>query len=121
MEEDRLENRGMLLNMAVEELGSPGIVVDPEVASRTGCRCYKVDDTEMCFSKGIIGTLSKSQVEAYCPTKTYVEEGLQRRIKAFKEAAEEAKKEIAGIPRGERLEPWLRAMSKALKKRGIEV
>jgi len=85
-EEERLENRGLLLNMAVEALGSPGIVVDPEVASRTSCRCYRIDETEMCFSKGIIGTLSRPQVEAYCPTKTYVTEGLQRRIKAFREA-----------------------------------
>jgi len=50
-----------------------------------------------------------------------VTEGLQRRIKAFREAAAEAKREIAGIPRGQRLEPWLQAMSKALRKRGIVI
>ena len=120
-EETKLGNRGMLLNLAVEAMGSPGIMVDTDVAARTPCRCYRVDETEMCFSKGIIGTMSKAQVEAYCPKKVYLEQGLQRRIREFKAAAAEAKKEIAGIPRGERLEPWLHAMSKSLKKRGIEI
>ena len=119
--DEKIGNRGMLMNLAVEAMGAPGIVVDTDVAARTSCRCYRVDETEMCFSKGIIGTMSKAQVEAYCPTKVYLEQGLQRRIRAFKEAAAEAKKEIAGIPRGERLEPWLREMSKALSKRGIEI
>ena len=120
-EETKLGNRGLLLNMAVEAMGSPGIVVNTDIAARTPCRCYKVDETEMCFSKGIIGTMSRGQVEAYCPTKVYLEQGLQRRVREFKEAAEEAKAEIAGIPKGERLEPWLREMSKALRKRGIEI
>ena len=120
-EETKLGNRGLLLNLTVEAMGSPGIMVDTDVAARTPCRCYSVDETEMCFSKGIIGTMSRAQVEAYCPTKVYLEQGLQRRIREFKEAAAEAKKEIAGIPKGERLEPWLREMSKALKKRGIEI
>lgn len=113
---------GLILDMAVESLGSPGLVVNADVAARTGCRCYKIDDTLMCFSKGIIGTLSKPQVEAYCPTKEVVEEGgLVERVRQFKEAAAEAKREIADVPKGERLEPWLTAMGRALAKRGIEI
>lgn len=120
-DETKLLNRGLLLNATVEAFGSPGIVVNPDLAARTSCRCYRIDKRDMCFSKGIIGTMSDAQEEAYCTEKRYVTEGLQRRVKLFREAATEAKKEIAGIPKGERLEPWLHAMSKALKKRGIEV
>ena len=119
--EEEKRRHGLLLDMTVEAMGSPGIVVNKDVAARTGCRCYVVDTTEMCFSRGIVGTLSKPQVEAYCPTKEILTEGIARRVKLFKEAAKEAKKEIAGIPKGERLEPWLHAMSKSLRKRGIEV
>ena len=107
--------------MTVEALGSPGLVVNADLASRTKCRCYKIDETLMCYSAGVIGTLSKPQVEAYCPTKQILTQGIARRVKLFKEAAKEAKKEIAGIPKGERLEPWLKAMSTALKRRGIEI
>ena len=113
---------GLLLDMAVEALGSPGLVVNTDIAARTGCRCYKVDETLMCFSKGVIGTLSKPQVEAYCPTKQIITEGgLVERVKKFKEAVKAAKARIAKVPKGERLEPWLHAMGEELRKRGIEI
>lgn len=74
-----------------------------------------------CFSKGIIGTLSKPQVGAYCPVKDVLTEGgLVERVKKWKEAAKEAQEKIKDVPKGERLEPWLTEMSKALAKRGIE-
>lgn len=121
-EEEGLGKRGILLHVLVESLGSPGIVVDADVAARTGCKCYQVEDTLMCFSKGVIGTLSKPQVEAYCKTKEVITEGgMVERIKRFKEAAAEAHKEIEKLPKGERLEKWLEEMGKALTKRGIEV
>lgn len=113
---------GLILDMTIEALGSPGLMVNTDVAARTGCRCYKVDETLMCFSKGIIGTLSKPQVEAYCPRKEIITEGgLVERVKKFKEAARAAKAKIAKVPKGERLEPWLKAMSEELEKRGIEI
>lgn len=115
-------HHGLILDMAVESLGSPGLVVDADVAARTGCRCYLVDGTEMCFSKGIIGTLSKAQNEAYCKIKEVLKEGaLVERVKKFKEAAKAAKEKIEKIPKGERLEPWLKAMGEELRKRGVEV
>lgn len=119
-DETKLKNRGILLNMAVEELGSPGILVDSDIAARTPCRCYTYKgEPKICYSRGIIGSMSKAQIEAYC--KPLVKIGESKRLAAFIEAKEEAQKEIAGIPRGERLEPWLKAMSKSLKKRGIEI
>jgi hypothetical protein len=76
----------------------------------------------MCFSSGIIGTLSKPQIEAYCPTKEVLTEGgMVERVKKFREAAQEAHKAIEKLPKGERLETWLSEMGKQLAKRGIEV
>lgn len=114
------EKSKLLLIALLKELGSPGIVVDADVAARTACRCYTVRDVpKICYSRGVIGSLSPAQKEAYC--NPLITLGESKRAKAFIEAAEEAKKEIAGIPKGERLEPWLHSMSKALAKRGIEI
>jgi len=121
-EPEEKKDHKLLMDLTVEEMGSPGIVVNPDLATRTGCKCYKVDDTLMCFSAGIIGTLSKPQIEAYCPTKEVLTTGgIVERVKKFREAAAEAHKKIEAIPKGERLEPWLREMGEALRKRGIEV
>ncbi|MDI6860304.1 MAG: hypothetical protein QMC85_07400 [Methanocellales archaeon] len=110
-----------LIDFVAEVEGSPGIVVDADVAARTPCTVYKVDDTEMAFSPGIIGTLSKAQIEAYCPTKIYKEEGIAHRVKKFKEAVEVCKEEIKEYPKGERLRPWLECMGREARKRGIEL
>lgn len=112
---------GLLLDMTVEALGSPGLVVDSDIAARTGCRCYIVDSTEMCFSRGIIGTLSRPQVEAYCPTKEILTQGITKRVKLFKEATQTCKKEIAHLVKGEKLEPYLVCMGRETRKRGIEL
>jgi hypothetical protein len=115
-------SHGLLLDLTVESLGSPGLVVNSDIAGRTPCRCYKVDDTLMCFSRGVVGTLSKSQVEAYCPTKEVLTSGgIVERVKKFKEAAAIAKAKVARLPKGEKLEPFLSSMGVELAKRGIEV
>jgi hypothetical protein len=102
--------------------GSPGIVVNPDVAARTSCKCVKVDGSEICFSKGVIGGLDEGQKEAYCKPKTYYESsGLEERIGQFKEAVAAAQEKVKDIPKGERLGPWLSAMSEELQTRGIEV
>jgi len=120
-EPEEKKDHKLLMDMTVEEMGSPGIVVNPDLAARTPCKCYAVDG-ELCFSKGIIGTLSKAQVQAYCPTKEILTEGgIVERVKKFREAAAEAHKKIEAIPKGSRLEPWLSAMGEELRKRGIEV
>lgn len=121
-DETKLENRGLLLNFAIEEMGSPGIVVNPDIAKATPCRCYVIDaDTKMCFSKGIIGTLSQPQRAPYCTTEIDLTQGITERVKLFREAAKEAHKEVEKIPKGERLDPWLSAVSRELKERGIEI
>ncbi len=113
---------GLLLDMTVEALGSPGLMVNPDIAARTPCRCYTYKgEPKICYSKGIIGSMSKGQIEAYC--KPLIKVGESKRVKEFIEAKEEALKEIEKIPPRTpgRLEKWLSAMGKALRKRGIEV
>jgi hypothetical protein len=102
--------------------GSPGIVVNPNVAARTSCHCATINGSEICFSKGVIGGLDEGQKEAYCNPKTYYESpGLEERIGQFKEAVAAAQEKVKDIPKGERLGPWLSAMSEELRTRGIEV
>jgi len=49
-----------------EEYGNfEGIVVDEELAKKSPC--YKIDGTDLVFSKGIVGALSDEQKEKYCP------------------------------------------------------
>jgi len=116
------EDESLLLHSVPYAEGSPGIVVNEDVAARTACRCARVDGSEICFSRGIIGGMSASQKEAYCNPKTYFKSPrLEKRIKGFKEAVAAAKEKIREVPKGERLEPWLKAMSEELGERGIEV
>ena len=119
-EDEKALDARLLLHHTVEALGSPGIVVDADLAARTPCLCHRIDG-ELCHSPGIIGMLSKAQVEAYCPTKTYSEDGLRRRVEKFRGAAGVCKLEIERHPKGERLEPWLRCMGRELKVRGVEL
>jgi len=118
-EEETVER--LLLHALVDELGSPAIILDETRAKTTPCICYRIDEKEMCFSKGAIGTLRQEQIPIYCPTKIYRREGLARRVRLFKEAVAEAKEKIKGIPKGERLIPFLEAMGEALRKRGIKL
>lgn len=112
----------LLLHSIPAAHGSPGIVVDADVAARTPCTVYSIDGSEIVFSKGIIGALDKAQKEAYCPTKEYKKSpGIEKRLRNWQEAVNICKTEIADIPKGERLEPWLSCMGRELPKKGIEI
>jgi len=98
--------------------GSPGVVIDADVAARTPCKCYD----NVCFSRGIVGALSESQREAYCPTTEHVTSpGMTKRLEHWQEAVNTCKAEISKYEKGERLEPWLECMGRELPKRGIEI
>jgi hypothetical protein len=101
---------------------SPGIVIDRDIAASTPCRCARVGESEICFSRGVVGALDPGQKEAYCKPRVYFESpGLEKRLGEFKEAVAAAQEKIKDVPKGERLEPWLSAMSEELEKRGIEI
>jgi hypothetical protein len=100
---------------------SPGIVVYPEVAKASPCKCAKVDGSELCFSPGIIGAMDEGQKGLYCnPKMSFKSPALQQRSKVFKQAVKAAQKKVAEIPKGERLQPWLAAMSEELTRRGVK-
>jgi hypothetical protein len=98
---------------------SPGIVVYPDIAKASPCKCAKVDGSELCFSPGIIGAMDEGQKELYCnPKMSFKSPALQQRLRIFKQAVKAAQKKVKDIPKGERLAPWLAAMSEELVKRG---
>lgn len=114
----------LLLHFGVEEVGSPGVVLDEATAKATPCSCFTYEGRDLCWSKGIVGMLKPEQQEVYCVAgKTYkAQPKLVERYESFAEAAQEAHKKIETLPRGtERLEVWLGAMGEELSKRGIEV
>lgn len=103
--------------------GSPGIVVDDGVARATPCTRFDLGEgKELMFSKGIVGGLDEGQQALYCPetiTKPLTEEQ-QRRLRGWRESADVCKGEIAEVPKGEKLQPWLACMSRELSARGFE-
>ena len=114
----------LLLHFSIEEVGSPGVVLDEAIARATPCSCFTYKGKDMCWSKGIIGLLAQEQQNIYCVAgKAYkARPALTERYTRFAEAAVEAHKKIEAIPKGrERLEVWLEAMGQELSKRGIEV
>lgn len=114
----------LLLHFGVEELASPGLVVNEARAKASPCSCFTYKSKDLCWSKGIIGMLKQDQQDIYCVAgKTYqARPKLVERYQTFAAAADEAHKKIAAMPSGvERLEAWLGAMSEELAKREIEV
>ncbi len=101
--------------------GSPGIVVNEAIAMATPCRCIEYrPGKKLCFSKGIVGALSDEQEKLYCPVTEKLESlGLEKRLAGWMEAVDTCKAEIAHIPKGERLEPWLSCMSRELRARSL--
>ena len=113
-----------LLHFGIEEVGSPGIVLDEARARATPCSCFTYKGKDLCWSRGMIGMLTQPQQEVYCVAgKAYkVQPKLVERYTRFAAAAEKAHKKIEAMPKGrERLEVWLTEMGKELSKRGIEV
>jgi len=114
----------LLLHFGVEELASPGLVIDEATARATPCSCFIYKDKDYCYSKGIIGMLAQDQERLYCVAgKAYKDQPkLVERYTKFAEAASVAHKDIESMPKGtERLKVWLSAMGRELSKRGIEV
>ncbi len=70
-----------------------GILVNEERAKTSPCKCFKIepDGPEtpknlLCFSPGIIGSLSNTQDQQFCPTTTIqTSPALQERFQRFKQ------------------------------------
>jgi len=112
----------LMLHSVPYQEGSPGIVVNEATAMASACRCIEYrPGKKLCFSKGIIGALSDEQEASYCPVTEKLESpGLEKRLQDWMESVDICKVEIASIPKGERLEPWLSCMGRELSTHGIE-
>ena len=112
----------LMLHSVPYQEGSPGIVVNEATAMASTCRCIEYrPGKKLCFSKGIIGALSDEQEALYCPITEKLESpSLEKRLADWMESVDICKAEIAPIPKGERLEPWLGCMSRELRARSIE-
>ena len=107
------DDKSLLLDFAVEALGSPGLVMDTALARKSPCRCYTYrGKPTVCFSEGIIGVLKKEQIKEFCPK--IIDAGPSKRVKAFVDASEK-------VTKGKRLRPWLEEMGKELKKKGVMI
>ena len=107
-----LDEEELLLHSFAHMEGSPGIVVNEALARVSSCRC--VDN--ICFSRGIIGTLDEEQRGWACNPRLELDSpALEARIEAFRESAAACKTYIARYPKGERLRPWLECMSRELR------
>ena len=106
--------------------GGGGIEVDPAVARAADipCLCYEIQKRgggtgELCFKHGVVGALDKEQIEVFCEVKEARPPTPEQklRLEAFQDSAETCSSQVAEIPKGEELEPFLTCMSKELTKR----
>lgn len=118
-----MDGHGLLLHFTEHEILGSARVLDEARAKANPCHCFAYDGRDYCFAKGAIGMLSQEQQADVCrlPKVFEVKPGMKKRFENFSEAAKAAHKEVETVPKGERLEPWLHAMSGELGKRGIQV
>ena len=116
------EHDSLMLHSLGPGFGTSGIVVDEARAKATPCRCIEYKPgKKLCFSSGVVGALSDEQEKLYCnPEEKLESPGLEKRLKSWMGSVDICKAEIAKIPPGERLKPWLSCMSRELKARGVE-
>ena len=99
-----------------------GVVINEEVAKKTPCTCYKLDGELICWSKGIIGTMTDEQESTYCTSKDIkpATGELKDRINKFTEAihsAQERYETEIRPPAGR----WQEIVGEELAERGIEI
>lgn len=109
-----------LLNFAIKEFGSPGILMDPALARKTSCRCYTYKGKpKLCFSEGIVGAMSKLQIKEFC--NPLIKLGESKRLRAFEKAAKKAHKKIEKVPAGKKFEKWISEMGEALREESVDI
>jgi len=116
------EHDSLMLHSLGPGFGESGIVVDEAKAKATSCRCIEYKPgKKLCFSSGVVGALSDEQEKLYCNPEIPLESpGLEKRLKSWMGSVDICKGEIAKVPPGERLKPWLSCMGRELKAKGVE-
>jgi hypothetical protein len=106
--------------------GSPGIVVDDDLAKTTPCLRIDLGDgmSPLVFSKGIVGALDEKQIGQYCTLgfldKSATPQQLTR-LQSMSEAAHTCHidtQELSGSP--DHLKAYFSCLGKELKKKGVE-
>jgi hypothetical protein len=104
-----------------------GYVVDPAIARESTCIGYQLRrdappdaEPDLVFAKGVVGALDRDQVEMFCPTIQVrpLSDAQRDRLTAFTQAAQTCKVQVADLPSGDRLDPYLGCMSAELHQRG---
>jgi len=113
--EEALGEELELLHSLPHMEGTPGIVWNEERARATPCHCTN----DICFSRGIIGTLSAEQRTWACNPRLEVERpGLRRRMERWRQAVEKCRARLqqeAPVDGPKRIETWLTCMSAELR------
>lgn len=104
-----------------EHRGSPAYIVDEERARDTPC--IEVEASErrrLLFSPGAVGPLDEEQQALYCPSveKHQLTPAQRERMEALAAASTTCKAQVADVPKGEKLEPFLQCVHSELKERG---
>ena len=108
------DKKSILMDYAVMEFGSPGILMDPTLARRTPCKCYTYKGKpKLCFSEGIIGAMSRTQIESFC--NPLIDLGESKTLVSFEKAAKKAHKKIESTPKGKKFEKWIKVMGEELR------
>jgi hypothetical protein len=118
-----VRGHGLLLHFTEHEMLGSARILDEAAVQANPCNCFTYKGRDFCFAKhGAIGLLSQEQLELCKAGKVYeVKPGMKERFEKFSQAAEAAHEKIEAVPKGERLGPWLSAMSEELGQRGITV
>ena len=117
---NRDKNSINLLNYAIKEFASPGILMDPALARKTPCKCYTYKGKpKLCFSEGIMGAMSKLQIREFC--NPLIDLGESKRLLAFEKAAKKAHKKIEKVPKNKKFERWIKEMSEALSEENVDI
>ena len=94
--------------------------MDPKLARETPCKCYThKGKPKLCFSEGIIGAMSKTQIEEFC--NPLIDLGESERLKAFEKAAKKAHKKIESTPEGKKFEKWIKVMGEELRESSVDI
>lgn len=117
-----------LAEWAPEAFHSPGviggIVVDEGLARETPCTRINLGNSELWYSKGVVGALSENEKILYCATGVEdmpITEEMKHRQQVLMEATTICQKEVEGLPTGDRLNPYMKCMATVAQKRGVSI
>jgi len=119
---DTLE-KALLIDLLEHESCGGGLVIHPEVAEATPCKCFEYEGEEYCWSPGVLGLISgkknPDQMARFCKVKQPASPRAKERIARFKKAIEEAHRKWEEEGGGVR--EWWKKVGESLRKHGLKV